>query len=60
MEGLFSGLLMFVIIGLFVMTHIKNAKTQKPDDIDDELEGCGGCQNVVCGHHPAQRDKEDK
>ncbi|MDF9867089.1 hypothetical protein OKW22_000650 [Bacilli bacterium PM5-3] len=50
---------MFFIVVLFIGTYMLNNNTEKPD-IDINIEGCGGCHNINCGHHPVHvSDKED-
>ena len=49
-----------LIVVLFIGTYVLNNRTQKPD-IDVDIEGCGGCHNINCGHHPSHKNvKEEK
>ncbi|MDL2212196.1 hypothetical protein LJB88_04900 [Erysipelotrichaceae bacterium OttesenSCG-928-M19] len=49
-----------LIVVLFITTYVLNNRTEKPD-IDIDIEGCGGCHNINCGHHPTHlTNKEAK
>ena len=51
--------LIVVLVGLFIGTHILNKRTPKPEGCEEVGAECEGCQMTSCSHYKEKEEKKE-